>query len=171
MNNNTLILRDFYVKTILHLLTQYPVVALMGARQVKSPKIYLGDSGLLHTLLSLHTEEDVLNHPKVGASWEGFIIQTILNILEIPFYEAFFWKIHQGAELDLFFMRDNQKIGIECKRTSSPVLTKSLNMAIEYLKLTHAFIIHAGDDSFELSHKVTALSAYHLHNIKQFMGS
>ncbi|MFO1258759.1 MAG: ATP-binding protein [Gammaproteobacteria bacterium] len=132
----------------------------ISKRQVKSPKIYIHDSGILHTLIGLETLDALSGHVKVGASWEGFAINTILNVLNIQSHEAYFWSAHSGAELDLLVVRGQQRIGFEFKRTLMPQLTHSLLTAIKDLKLSKAYLVHAGQDSFPLSEQVTALGLH-----------
>src|SRR6185369_4851349 len=103
----------------------------VAKRQVKAPKIYLADSGILHTLLGLESRDDVLGHPKVGASWEGFAVGEIVDHLGARPEECFFWKVHSGAELDLLIRRGNQSRGFELKLTSSPRVTSSMRSALE----------------------------------------
>lgn len=129
----------------------------ISKRQVKSPKIYLEDTGILHALLGLENEDMLQSHPKVGASWEGFALTTIMKQLDVNITDCFFWSTHSGAELDLFVPLGNKRLGFEFKRSSSVKLTASLNNAITDLKLTHAYIIHAGNDIYPLSNKVTAI--------------
>lgn len=129
----------------------------ISKRQVKSPKIYLTDSGLLHTLLGINNRDELEGHPKVGASWEGFALNQVLSQLNVKPEEAFYWSTYSGAELDLFIMRDNQRIGFEFKRSSSPSLTRSLSIACEDLRLTQAYIIYPGTENFKLAEKVMAV--------------
>ena len=110
-----------------------PWHANLGKRQVKSPKVYVRDSGLLHQLLGLETEKALLSHPKIGASWEGFVIEQVLAIE--PHDEAFFWATHQGAEIDLILRRGDRLFGVECKRADAPRLTPSIRIALDDLGL------------------------------------
>lgn len=130
----------------------------IAKRQVKSPKIYLVDSGLLHTLLGLTSEEDLLGHPKFGASWEGFVLEALRRRLGARREECWFWATHSGAELDLLVVRGRTRLGFEIKRTSAPRLTRSLASARETLQLDQAFLIHAGEHSFPLAEGVQALA-------------
>jgi predicted AAA+ superfamily ATPase len=134
----------------------------LGKRQVKTPKIYFTDSGILHTLLGLRTMADLENNPKLGASWEGFLLSELASRLNIGKEECYFWATHQGAELDLLVVRGNQRLGFEIKRTSSPTITKSMHIAIQDLKLDQLTVIHAGEHSFPLSGEMQAVSARHL---------
>ena len=128
-------------------------------RQVKSPKIYIRDSGVLHGLLGMRERRDLERHPKVGASWEGFLLRQIAERFGATGEECFFWATHSGAELDLLCVRGRRRWGFEFKRTSSPKLTASLKTAIEALKLQKAFLVHAGEKTFPLHRRVTAVSA------------
>lgn len=134
----------------------------VGKRQVKSPKVYVRDSGVLHGLLGVRDRRDLERHPKVGASWEGFLLQQVAGRLGASSEECFFWATHSGAELDLLWVRGRRRWGFEFKRTSSPKLTASLHAAIETLKLQKAYLIHAGDKTFSMHKKVTAVSAARL---------
>jgi len=134
----------------------------ISKRQVKAPKIYINDNGLLHTLLGLNTKEELESHPKVGASWESFAMHAVLTQLNALPEEAFFWSTYSGAELDLFIIRGNTRLGFEFKRGVAPAMTKSAHVALDDLKLSHLYIIHAGDDVYPLTPKVTALSLLHI---------
>ncbi|HEV3458207.1 MAG TPA: ATP-binding protein, partial [Thermoanaerobaculia bacterium] len=112
-----------------------PWFANIAKRQVRSPKVYVADSGLLHSLLNLETLHDLEGHPKVGASWEGFAIGEVLVRLGARAGESFFWATHGGAELDLLVMRGRQRLGFECKRTDSPRMSPSLRSALTDLNL------------------------------------
>ncbi len=135
-----------------------PWFANIGKRQVRSPKIYLADSGLLHTLLNLETLHDLTGHPKVGASWEGFALGQVTTRLGARPDESFFWATHAGAELDLLVLRGRQRLGFECKRTAAPRLTPSIRSALADLQLDRLDIVHAGTETFPLAERVRALS-------------
>jgi predicted AAA+ superfamily ATPase len=134
----------------------------LGKRQVKSPKIYLADSGLLHGLLNLRNQQEVESHPKVGASWEGFAMEQVVKRLEARPEECFFWATHSGAELDLLIMRGRLRYGFEIKRTSAPRLTPSMHIALRDLKLDRLDVIHAGHQTFPLATKVRAVALSNL---------
>jgi predicted AAA+ superfamily ATPase len=125
-------------------------------RQVKSPKIYVRDSGLLHQLLGIDSMKSLYSHPKVGASWEGFVIEQMLMMESYD--EVFFWATHQGAEIDLILRRGDALYGIECKRTDTPRLTPSIRIALDDLKLKHVFVIYPGIQRFPLASQVEAVS-------------
>lgn len=135
-----------------------PWHANLAKRQVKSPKVYIADSGLLHTLLGLTTRDDLLNHPKVGASWEGFAIREVIAHLGARPEECYFWKLHSGAELDLLIHRGHQRRGFECKLTSSPKVTPSMRSALENLELDELVVLHAGRESYPLSRGIRAVA-------------
>lgn len=130
----------------------------LAKREVKAPKIYLTDSGLVHTLLGIRSRDDLLNHPKRGASWEGFVIQAIVDHLGARPEECFFWGVHTGAELDLLVRRGGDIRGFEIKLTTSPKTTRSMHSACESLKLDELVVVHAGSDSYPLSPKIRAVA-------------
>jgi predicted AAA+ superfamily ATPase len=130
----------------------------LGKRQVKSPKIFIRDSGLLHALLNLPTRRDIEGHPKLGASWEGFIIDQLVQQLGVSPGETYHWRTHQGAELDLLVVRGGLRLGFEVKRTVAPTLTPSMRSAMHDLKLKSLTVIHAGDQTFPLSKQVQAVA-------------
>ena len=135
-----------------------PWHANLGKRQVKSPKVYIRDSGLLHTLLDIRGRRDLERHPKVGASWEGYALHQITRRLGALPQECHFWSVHSGAEIDLLWVRGRRRWGFEFKRTSSPALSRSLMSAVQTLALQRAFVVHAGEATFPLHKKVTALA-------------
>ncbi|MCZ6873535.1 MAG: DUF4143 domain-containing protein, partial [bacterium] len=135
-----------------------PWFANVGKRQVKSPKIYIADCGLLHTLLNMPTRDDVESHPKVGASWEGFALGEVITRLGAHPEECFFWATHAGAELDLLVVRGMQRWGFEFKRTVSPRMTRSMGVAFETLGLDRLDVIHAGEHTFPMAEQVRAVA-------------
>lgn len=130
----------------------------VAKRQVKAPKVYLADSGILHTLLGLESREDLLGHPKVGASWEGFAIAEVVAHLGARPEECFFWKLHSGAELDLLIRRGNVRHGFELKLTSSPRVTPSMRSALADLGLDELAVVHAGTESYPLAPRIRAVA-------------
>lgn len=132
----------------------------IAKRQVKSPKIYVRDSGLLHALLSLRTRKHLMEHPKYGASWEGFAVEQVLSLARPP--EAYFWATHAGAELDLLVLRDGERLGFEMKCADAPTVTKSMTIAIEELGLRRLFVLYPGTKSYRLTSKVEVVSIVHL---------
>lgn len=127
-------------------------------RQVKAPKVYLADSGLLHSLLNLIDREDVLSHPKAGASWEGFALAEVTARLGARHDETFFWATHAGAEIDLAVIRGRRRLGFEFKRTVAPKVTRSMRIAHEDLKLDSIDVIYAGDETFPLAEGIRAVA-------------
>jgi len=125
----------------------------ISKRQVKSPKIYIRDSGLLHALLMLK-DNQITSHPKNGASWEGFIVEQIIARLETPVY---YWATHAGAELDLFTIVDGKRIGMEIKFADAPGMTKSMHTAIHDLRLDRLFIIYPGAKSYPLGENIRVI--------------
>ena len=130
----------------------------IGKRQVKSPKIYIADSGLLHTLLNLGTTAELETHPKVGASWEGFALSEVVIRLGANAEECFFWATHSGAKLDLIVVRGSRRWGYEFKRTTAPRLTRSMHSALADLNLERLDVVHAGEHTFPLATQVRALA-------------
>jgi predicted AAA+ superfamily ATPase len=132
-----------------------PYHANLRKRQVKSPKVFVRDSGLLHHLLGIESLKDLLTHPKVGASWEGLVIEEVLK--SEPHDDAFFWATHQGAEIDLVIRRKGRLLGLECKRTDTPKLTKSIRIAREDLGLERVAVVHPGIKRYPISDDVEAV--------------
>ncbi len=124
----------------------------ISKRQYKSPKFYVRDSGLLHALLSIETWGDLIAHPKLGASWEGFALEQVLSILGHG--DAYFWGTHAGAELDLLLIHKGRRYGIEFKYGDAPVMTKSLHIAFENLDLQRAWIVYPGRESYAVEERV-----------------
>ena len=124
-------------------------------RQVRSPKIYIRDSGLMHQLLGIRSELDLLSHPKSGASWEGYVIEQVLAQAQPN--EAYFWATHNGAELDLFLLKDGKRIGVECKRMDAPKLTPSMRVALADLKLDRLLVIYPGEQAYRLAEQVEVM--------------
>jgi len=127
-------------------------------RQVRSPKVDLGDEGLLHALLNLPTQRDLEGHPKVGASWESFAMREVVHRLGVRWDECCFWATHQGVELDLLVVRGRRRLGFEFKRTTAPRLTRSMRTALADLSLDALAVVHAGQVSFPLAPKVRAVA-------------
>jgi hypothetical protein len=127
-------------------------------RQVKSPKIFVRDTGLLHSLLGLPDRATLLGHPKLGASWEGFCIEQLLAIM--PTRDAYFWATHSGAELDLLVTHGGRRHGFECKHADAPVSTKSMHIAMKDLGLHHLWVLYPGNDRYPLDERITAIPAH-----------
>lgn len=130
----------------------------LGKRQVKAPKVFIRDSGVLHALLGLGDTRAIESHPKVGASWEGFVLEAVIARLGAGPGECYFWATYSGTELDLFVVRGRQRIGVEIKRTTAPSVTKSMRIAAEDLRLDRLYVVHAGTQSFELATGITAIA-------------
>jgi len=149
-----------YLDTLAH---TYMVTVLqpwhenVGKRQVKRPKVYLGDSGLLHTLLGLDDRAQVESHPVLGASWEGFALGQLMAHLQVPAERCFFWATHGGAELDLLVVSGGQRRGFEIKRTERPKVTRSMRSAWSTLGLDSLNVVHAGQHSFPLDDGIQAV--------------
>ena len=157
------------VRRYLDLLTSAFVVrqlppwhANVAKRQVRSPKVYVGDSGILHALLGLTTREALVSHPKVGASWEGFVVRQITHLLAARPDQCFHWSTYSGADLDLLVVAGNRRYGFEVKRTEAPRLTTSMRSALETLDLQRLDVVHAGQRLYKLAPRVRALPAAQL---------
>jgi predicted AAA+ superfamily ATPase len=162
-------LSDVTVRDYLDLLAKTFVVRVLrpfhenlAKRQVKSPRVFIADSGLLHSLLGIPTRADLDVHPKLGASWEGFIVQQVITRLGVQRDECYYWRTQDGAEIDLIVIRGRRRLGFEIKRTDAPRLTPSIHIALVDLKLDRIDLVHAGSETFSLSAKVRALSAARL---------
>lgn len=131
----------------------------MAKRQVKSPKVYVADSGLLHALLGIATQHDLLGHPKTGASWEGFLMAQVTQHLGARRDECFFWATHQGAELDLLVVRGKRRIGFEWKRSEAPDITPSMRIAMQDLRLDELVVVHGGKECWPMAPKMRAVAA------------
>jgi len=165
-------LSDKTVRSYLDLLTEtymlrqlQPWHENLHKRQVKSPKVYFRDTGLLHSLLGLEDFHAVIGHPQVGASWEGFALEQVLRIVRPA--EAYFWATYSGAELDLFFVINGLRYGVECKFTEAPYPTKSMSVAIESLRLDKLLIVYPGDDAWPVSERITACP---IHKVRESLG-
>jgi len=130
----------------------------LGKRLVKSPKVYVHDSGLLHALLDLETRDDVDRHPKLGASFEGFALSEVIRRLRATPQQCFFWATHQGAELELLIVKGRRRLGFEFKHTSAPGFTKSMTIAAKDLSLESLDVIHTGAETYPLTDKIRAVS-------------
>ncbi len=137
-----------------------PWQANLGKRQVKSPKIYFRDSGMLHALMGVADLPALLAHPHCGASWEGFALEQVLRLAKPD--EAYFWATHQGAELDLLLLRGAQRIGVEFKRADVPRITPSMRIAIDDLKLDKLYVVYPGEQRFMLGEGIEAVPLWAL---------
>ncbi len=129
----------------------------LSKRQVRAPKVYLRDTGVLHTLLGVKHLPDLAVHPKVGASWEGFALDVVLDRIGARSGEAYCWGTHAGAELDLLVVRGRTRVGFEFKRTSSPSVTSSMRSALTDLRLERLYVVHGGRETFPLTAQITAV--------------
>lgn len=126
-------------------------------RLIKRPKIYFRDTGILHALLSLEKKKDILSHPKLGASWEGFALEEVIKGLGLREEEAFFWGVHTGAELDLVFEKKGKLYGIEVKYSQAPSLTPSMRFALKGLSLKHLWVVYPGKEKYSLNRDATVI--------------
>ena len=124
----------------------------LGKRQVKAPKVYVRDSGLLHTLLGIASQRDLEYHPKVGASWEGYAVEETIKALQPD--EAYYWATYNRAELDLLLFKKGRRIGVECKRADAPTLTPSMRIALSDLKLDYLYVAYPGTKAYKLARNV-----------------
>ncbi len=134
-------------------------------RLVKSPKVYLSDSGIFHRLQLIGSLAQLESHPKLGASWEGFVINQVISLSGLPENVFFFWATHTGAEVDLFWQQNGKNYAVEVKYADAPRRTKSMMQAMEDLKLNHLWIIYPGPDSYTLDDTITVLSIKQLPTI------
>lgn len=132
-----------------------PWHANLGKRLVKSPKLYFRDSGLFHTLQGIRTAAELQTHPKLGASWEGFALEEVLQSVKPE--QAYFYAVHSGAEIDLFMLVGRRRIGVEFKREDAPRLTHSMQVALADLKLDRLSVIYPGTRRYRLHEKVEVL--------------
>ncbi|MCY3609966.1 MAG: ATP-binding protein [Gemmatimonadetes bacterium] len=124
-------------------------------RQVRSPKTYVRDTGVLHTLLGLDDDDEVAGHPKVGASFEGFAIEQLLVAFDVQ--DAYFWGTHGGAELDLLVLHRGARYGFECKFADAPGPTRSMRVALRDLRLDHLWIVFPGAEAYSLDERISVL--------------
>jgi uncharacterized protein len=134
----------------------------ISKRQVKAPKVYVADSGLLHALFDLGTDHELHGHPKVGASFEGFAIEQVLRRLGARREQAFFWASHTGAELDLLVVRGLTRLGFEIKLTEAPTVTPSMRTALADLHLQRLDVVHGGEHTFQLAPRIRAVAVSRL---------
>jgi hypothetical protein len=130
----------------------------LGKRQVRSPKVYIADSGVLHSLLGIRERRDLERHPKLGASWEGFALDAVVGPRGVGRRECHFWATHGGAELDLLVVRGRRRWGFEFKRTSAPAVTRSMRVALEDLRLERLDVVHGGPHTFLLAPRIRAVA-------------
>ncbi len=136
----------------------------LGKRQVKAPKVYVRDTGLLHALLGIANQRDLEHHPKVGASWEGYAVEEVLKALRPD--DAYYWATHNGAEIDLLLFKGGRRIGVECKRADAPALTPSMRIALADLKLDEVRVVYPGAKRYTLAENVEVLPLAELVNAR-----
>jgi predicted AAA+ superfamily ATPase len=146
-----LLVGTFVVRTL------EPFHVNLGKRLVKSPKVYIRDSGILHTLLGIAAFDDLLGHPKVGASWEGFALEQVIGALRAGPGDVFFWATQGGAELDLLVVAGRRRRGFEFKRASAPTATRSMHIAVADLDLDQLDVVYPGRDVYPLAPKIRAV--------------
>jgi predicted AAA+ superfamily ATPase len=127
----------------------------ISKRQIKAPKVFIRDSGIFHFMVGARSKNDLFAHPKLGASWEGFVIEQIINICGERY--CYFWRTQAGTELDLLFLHRTEKIGFEIKCSDTVKTTKSMRIAIHDLDLSHLFVIYPGKDTYRIDEKITAI--------------
>ena len=160
---------DTTVRRYLDILTDALVVrqlppwhANLKKRQVKAPKAYLRDSGLAHHLLGISDAASLNMHPARGSTWEGLILELVMEQLAATGRDFYYWRTHTGAELDLYARTGNERLGIEVKLSSAPAVTPSMRSALRDLKLDKLIVVHAGDSSYPLADRIHAVSAHRL---------
>lgn len=129
-----------------------PWYANIKKRQVKAPKVYIRDTGVLHSLLGLKTEAEILRHPSCGGSWEGYVVEEVIRLVEPD--DVYFWATHNGAEIDLVFFKNGRMYGVEVKRADAPTITPSVRMALDDLPLERITVIYPGEKSYSLHKKI-----------------
>ena len=127
---------------------------------MKSPKVYFRDCGLLHALMAVTTLEQLLAHPRCGASWEGFALEQVLRVAKPD--EAYFWAMHQGADLDLLLLHGGRRVGVEFKRADAPAVTRSMRIAGDDLQLDALYVVYPGDKRFRMEHGIEAVPLWAL---------
>jgi predicted AAA+ superfamily ATPase len=127
-----------------------------GKRLVKAPKVYIRDTGILHSLLGLRNDEDLTSHPKVGLSWEGFAIEQVVAMADAE-GSAFFYKTHGGAELDLMIVKDGNRHGFEFKYQDRPRSTKSMHAVLNDLGLERLWVVYPGEQTYSLSEETVVV--------------
>jgi len=132
-----------------------PWHANVKKRQIKAPKIYFRDTGLLHHLLGIRSDKELLGHPKCGSSWEGYVIEETIKATEPD--EAYYWATHSGAEIDMVLIKNGRMLGVECKRMDAPRLTPSMRTALEDLKLEQIAVVYPGTKRYSLGERVAAV--------------
>ena len=140
----------------------------IGKRQVKAPKIYLRDSGLLHGLLGLPDWHSLMGYPRLGASWEGFVLEQVLRIVAPT--EAYFWATHGGAEVDLFLLHHGRRYGVEIKFSEAPKVGRSQHTAVDSLNLDRLWIVYPGQQAYPVDDKIMVWPLKELTRLPDQMG-
>jgi hypothetical protein len=130
----------------------------LGKRQVKAPKIYFRDSGIFHSLLNLHNFSELLSHPKIGASWEGFALEEVIRLYRVRGDECYFWSTYGEAEVDLILPVNGNRVGVEFKYTDAPKRTRSMQVALDSLNLSHLYVVYPGDVDYALTENISVKS-------------
>ncbi len=130
----------------------------LGKRLAKRPKIYLRDSGLFHTLMNIENYDQLVSHPKLGASFEGFSLEIITRKINKNDNETYFYNVHSGSELDLFWQDKGKNWGVEFKYADAPKLTRSMKIVIKDLDLAHLWVVYPGKKTYRITKNITALS-------------
>jgi len=138
-------------------------------RIIKRPKVYFRDSGIFHALMGISTIEEFGKHPRMGASWEGFIIEQVISLLGLKEEEAYFWGVHTGAECDLVFSKKGKLWGVEVKYQEAPGITPSMRSTISELALKHLWVVYPGNRIYPLDKKITAIPASAISNIRDII--
>ena len=141
----------------------------ISKRQVKSPKVYLRDTGLLHALLKIETLAELQAHPKIGASWEGFAIEQVVGLLETR--DAYFWATHNGAELDLLAMLRGKRYGFEFKYQDAPRTTRSMRTALEDIELEKIWVVYPGSKQYALDDSIEVIPLTAIPTLATALGS
>ena len=138
-------------------------------RQVRAPRVYLRDSGLLHALLGLSTENQLAGHPAVGASFEGFAIEQLVSAFGAR--DVYFWAAHGGAKLDLLILCGGKRYGFECKLSDAPGATRSMRTALADLRLDRLWVVYPGDAAYPLDDRIAALPVAQAFALAESLGA
>jgi predicted AAA+ superfamily ATPase len=140
-----------------------PWLPNLEKRLVRSPKVFVRDSGILHALLGIRTRRDLERHPALGASWEGFVLEQIIG--RIGERDVYFWGTHAGAELDIVWSRARAPIGFEVKWSDAPSMTRSMHVALADLKLAKLFVVYPGAKRYAIHDQVEVIPVAHLDRV------
>ena len=132
-----------------------PGYANIGKRLVKRPKIYLRDTGVFHSLMNIDNPDDLYRHPKLGASWEGFALECVCQSIGKTNQELYFWQVHGGSELDLFWQHAGKNWGVEFKYADAPRLSKAMTVVSEDLDLRRLWVIYPGKQIYRIAENIT----------------